>query len=75
MKDHETQENAAPGGTCAADCSAQTLVPDDAPVMVEWNKYRATHEYANTRNWAQHAEHVDGSLWSAFEHGFRAAQN
>ena len=58
------------------DCHrCQTPVADDAPVMVAWKAYQQTDGYANTRRWAQTAEHVDGSLWAAFEHGFRAAQN
>lgn len=52
--------------------STQWPVPKDAPVMVAWERYKQTEEYANTRKWAQ-TEHVDGSLWAAFEEGFRAA--
>jgi hypothetical protein len=49
-------------------------LPDDDPRIVAWNEYRATQDYANTRNWALHKEHVDGSLWAAFLAGHALAQ-
>jgi hypothetical protein len=41
--------------------------------MVAWANYNATQEYENAKRWAARAEHFDGSLWAAFEAGFRAA--
>jgi hypothetical protein len=69
-----------PSGTAAAtkekemptnQCS-QALSSDD-PRMIAWEKYKLTEEYANTRGWAQYAQHVDGSLWAAFLVGYEAA--
>ena len=49
-------------------------VPDTDPLMVAWKAYRESAEYANTAKWAVKAEHSEGSLWAAFEQGFRAAR-
>src|SRR4051812_29551363 len=48
-------------------------VPADHPLMVAWTAYTATEEFANTLRWASKPEHSQGSLWAAFEQGFRAA--
>lgn len=53
--------------------SAMTPVPKDHPLMRAWEAYRQTEDYANTKGWALHEPHVDGSLWAAFERGWRAA--
>jgi hypothetical protein len=50
--------------------SVMTPAPKDAPVMVAWEAYKLTDEYQNTRKWALHERHVDGSLWAAFSEGF-----
>ncbi len=50
--------------------TVSTPVPKDHPLMIEWDAYKATEEYANTKRWAGHAEHVEGSLWAAFVHGW-----
>lgn len=52
----------------------QRACSPDEPVMVAWKAYQATDDYKNTRNWALHEKHVDGSLWAAFSHGFIAAR-
>ncbi len=44
-------------------------VPGDHPLMIAWTAYMATPEYANTKKWAMHAEHTEGSLWAAFVEG------
>ena len=49
-------------------------LPKDAPVMIAWEKYQGSPEFENTKRWASHKEHVDGSLWAAFEAGFNSAQ-
>ncbi|CAB5079585.1 hypothetical protein UFOVP143_40 [uncultured Caudovirales phage] len=55
------------------DCGEwETPVPREAPVMQAWEQYKATEDYANTRVWARHEDHVDGSLWAAFYAGFFA---
>jgi hypothetical protein len=43
------------------------------PLMVAWSEYKQTDAFNNTRRWALHERHVDGSLWAAFEEGWRAA--
>lgn len=53
--------------------STSAQVPQDHPLMRAWNAYKATPEYANSKIWAQHAEHVDGSLWALFMAGWQAA--
>jgi len=51
----------------------EAAVSSDAPVMKAWEAYKQRDEFANTRRWALHEKHVDGSLWAAFYHGFFAA--
>lgn len=53
--------------------STMTPVPKDHPLMVAWEKYKATEDYANTRKWALHDAYADGSLWAAFEKGWNGA--
>lgn len=43
------------------------------PVMVAWDEYKKTEDYANSKRWAAHREHTEGSLWAAFAEGFRLA--
>lgn len=43
------------------------------PVMVAWKVYQDTEDFANSKKWAIHSEHVQGSLWAAFSEGFRLA--
>ncbi len=58
--------------------NAQTPVPDDHPLMIAWNAYKATDDYANTVKWASNVEWVKepdnaaGQLWGAFVAGWRA---
>lgn len=73
----------------------QARLPDDHPLMIAWNLYRATPEAENTENWARFvtASHpldksadsllvgqviidhpyIGGSLFAAFEAGYKAA--
>lgn len=53
--------------------TVQAACPSDHPLMIAWSAYRATPDFANTKRWAAHPEHVDGSLWAAFVAGFNAA--
>ncbi len=48
-------------------------MPKDSPLMVAWETYKASDSYANARAWVEHEDHVDGSLWAAFEQGWRCA--
>ncbi len=54
--------------------SAMSPVPKDHPLMLAWEAHKKTEEYANSRNWAAHPQHVDGSLWALFSAGWQAAQ-
>lgn len=54
--------------------SVQAQVPNDHPLMIAWNAYKATDDYANTRKWAVYPEHVEGSLWAAFSQGFASLE-
>lgn len=49
-------------------------VAKDDQLWISWERYIETEEYANTQRWALHEQHVDGSLWAAFEAGYRAGQ-
>lgn len=51
--------------------SASAAVPKDHPLMVAWEAYKLTEDYANTKKWAVFYEHVEGSLWAAFERGWK----
>jgi hypothetical protein len=52
--------------------STMTPVPNNHPVMLAWRAYQATPEYANTKKWAVHEKHIEGSLWAAFLAGCTA---
>lgn len=43
----------------------------DEPLMVAWEKYKTTDEYANTLKWAGKSN--EGQLWAAFTQGWLAA--
>ncbi len=51
----------------------ESPVDRDAPVMLAWNTFKATDEYANAARWALSPEDTEGSLWRAFLEGFTAA--
>lgn len=76
-REHVAREHPATlrflGEEPAAMGTVMTQVALDAPVMAAWNRYKRSDDYANTRRWAIEPEHVDGSLWAAFETGFRLA--
>ena len=48
-------------------------VPDDHPLMIAYEAYRQSEDYRNSFKWAGNLEHRTGSMWAAFEAGFRAA--
>ena len=50
-----------------------TQVDKKSRLWLAWSHYLVSDEYANTRKWALHEQHVDGSLWGAFMTGFLAA--
>lgn len=41
-----------------------TIAPQE--LRDAFDAYKATADYKNTRKWAMHEHHVDGSLWSAW---------
>lgn len=51
--------------------TSSASLPTDHPMMIAWTAYKATDEYRNTLKWAAHEQHVEGSLWAAYEQGFR----
>jgi len=55
--------------------SAQTPAPTDSPVMIAWEAYKMSDEFQNVKTWAVHLEHVEGSLWEAFNQGYAAANS
>lgn len=52
--------------------TAMTPVPEDHPLMLAWKEFKLTDEYHNSKKWASHPEHVEGSLWTAFMMGWNA---
>jgi hypothetical protein len=46
----------------------QRAVGQDEPVMIAWNRHKATEDYANTLRWAGKAN--EGQLWACFAAGF-----
>lgn len=47
-------------------------IPVGSPLRDAWEEYKQGEDYQNTRRWALHEEHVDGSLWAAFMAGYIA---
>jgi hypothetical protein len=48
-------------------------LPKDHPLMVAWETYKETDDYANSRKWAATPEYLEGSMWGSFMAGFIAA--
>ena len=42
-------------------------------MMLEWEKYKTTNDYKNSRKLALNENEVDESLWAAYMHGFSTA--
>jgi hypothetical protein len=53
--------------------TAMQALPKDSPIMVAWEKYKSSDEYANSRKWAASEKYVDGSMWAAFLAGYQAS--
>ena len=67
--------------------SIQAALPDNHPLMIAWEKYRASEEAKNSDKWARTIKvsepmqgqiilehpHTTGALWAAFVAGFVAA--
>lgn len=56
----------------STDVVASTPLAADDPMLVAFKAYYKSAPYANTKRWAVHPEHVDGSLWAAFCEGWEA---
>ena len=62
--------------------TAMTPLPHDHPMLMAWNKYKETAEFANTKHWVSlpnnsHNKglYIDCSLWASFMAGWNAAQD
>lgn len=53
--------------------TTMTKVPDDHPLMIAWNEYKAGPDFENTKQWATAPKHTEGSLWAAFMAGWYKA--
>lgn len=53
----------------------QSVVPNDHPEMKAWKRYVASPQYDNSYKWAVREEHRQGSMWAAFDEGWRAAMD
>ena len=50
---------------------AMRALRSDEPLMVEWERFKATSEYQNALHWVERS-HPEGSLWALFMAGFIA---
>ena len=48
-------------------------MPKTHPLRAAWEQYVQTDSYKNTRKWAAHPEHLDGSLWGVWLAAYAAA--
>jgi hypothetical protein len=48
-------------------------MPLTHPLRAAWEAYKLTDEYKNTRKWAAHPDHLEGSLWGVWLAAFNAA--
>lgn len=53
--------------------SASQEMPLTHPLRAAWEQYKLSDDYTNTRKWAEHANHVDGSLWAVWLAAYHAA--
>lgn len=49
---------------------ASTAADPASPLMVAWEQFKQSESFANSRKWASHDEHLDGSMWNCFMVGF-----
>ncbi len=49
-------------------------LPKNHPEMRAWEEYRQTGEFKNSLDWARKDGYTEGSLWVAFDEGWRAAR-
>lgn len=53
--------------------TTMSKVPDDHPLMIAWNEYKAGPDFENTKQWATAPKYTEGSLWAAFMAGWYKA--
>lgn len=53
--------------------NALVEVPVTHPMREQWEDYKISFEYSQTRKWAQSEAQTDASLWTAFTEGWRRA--
>lgn len=53
--------------------NALAEVPVSHPMRAEWESYKITFEYSQTRAWAMSEAQVDASLWKTFTEGWQRA--
>ena len=50
--------------------TTEAPVPEHDPLMIAWREHQKTEDFANSKRWAAHPEHLQGSLWGVFMAGF-----
>lgn len=50
-----------------------TAADPNSPLMVAWEQFKRSDSFANSRKWAEHDQHRDGSMWNCFMVGWMAA--
>jgi hypothetical protein len=48
-------------------------IPKTHPLRATWEQYKQSEEYANTKKWAAHPMHLEGSLWGVWLAAYTAA--
>lgn len=51
----------------------QVEMPLTHPLRAAWEQYKQSDKYKNTRKWAAHPEHLEGSLWGVWLAAYTAA--
>lgn len=56
--------------------SAASPANPNGALMISWNGYKTTADFANSRKWLETVTHphIEGSMWALFMAGFHAAQ-
>jgi len=55
--------------------STMQALPENHPEMKAWEKYKESEEYKNSFKWAEQERHREGSMWAAFDAGWRFAHS
>ena len=53
--------------------STEAPLPKNHPALAAWDAYKASPDFANSFNWADHEQYREGSMWAAFWQGYVAA--